>query len=452
VNDKIEQEPNSGLFDMNQDYASREEAIKALVGFETSTTSMKTLLREMQTTSVDSYKPQVLTQVLALSVVRYRNTIDFILSRSLSKKLLQNLSSRERNILRLALFELRWLETDISVISSYFPEIKHQFNDKFNYAINFNLDESIKDMPLVNQLSLKYSHPTFLVTTLLKNLNRDDTIRLLNTNNQSRTYYVRSNKLYPDSELVFEALENIDLQRDPDVPEISRVIHGIDTVISSELFKEGRVLIQDKASVLAVNALNPKPGEKIWDACAAPGMKTQLIAERMQGSGEIVATDIYEERVKSAQEWSKKLNAHHIEWIQADATKHVIEDADKILIDAPCSSTGILQTYPSFKWRLNKETLFALMTVQNKILNAILSAYAEKPGTEIVYSTCSLLPHEGESQIDSALQRHNVELVPALDYGSSGYAYFDCSNMVRRLFPHRHDSSGFFIARLRITR
>ncbi|MFW9834146.1 MAG: RsmB/NOP family class I SAM-dependent RNA methyltransferase [Candidatus Thorarchaeota archaeon] len=437
---------------MNQDHAPREDVIKALVGFETATTSMKTLLREMHTTSADSYEPRVLTQVLALSVIRYRNTIDFILSRSISKKHLQNLNSRDRNILRLALFEIKWLKTDKSEILSSFPEIKHQFYAELNNAVNFNLDESIKDMPIVNQLSLKYSHPTFLVATLLNNLNRDDTIRILNANNQSRTYYIRSNKLYDDSELVLESLENIDLQKDPDVPEISRVVHGIDTLISSELFKEGRVLIQDKASVLAVNALNPKPGEKIWDACAAPGMKTQLIAERMQGSGEIVATDIYKERVKSAQEWSKKLNAQQIEWLQADATEPVVKDADKILIDAPCSSTGTLQTYPSFKWRLNKETLFALMTVQNKILNAILSAYADRPGTEIVYSTCSLLPHEGESQIDSALQRHNVELVPALDYGSSGYTSFECSNMVQRLFPHRHDSSGFFIARLRVMR
>ena len=172
----------------------------------------------------------------------------------------------------------------------------------------------------------------------------------------------------------------------------------------------------------------------------------------MKGLGEIVATDIYEERVLVAEKLSRKLNAPHIEWIRADATKPIVQDADKILIDAPCTSTGVLQSYPSFKWRLNKETLFALMTVQNKILDAVLSAYAERLGTIVVFSTCSLLPHEGESQIESVLKKHNVELLPLWNNSSLGYSKFDCSELVQRLFPHKHNSSGFFIAKLQITR
>ena len=234
------------------------------------------------------------------------------------------------------------------------------------------------------------------------------------------------------------------------MPEVYRVIDDIDSIFSSQPFKDGRLIVQDKASVLTVNVLDPQPGQMIWDACAAPGMKTQLIAEKMQGIGHITASDIYEDRVKAAIGLSKKFRATRTEWICSDASKPSVHDADKILIDAPCTSTGVLQAYPSFKWRLNKETLFALMTVQNKILDAILSDYAEKPGTEVVFSTCSILPHEGESQIDSVLKRHNVELLQPSDCGSRGYPGFDCSAMVTRLFPHKHESSGFFIARLRI--
>ncbi|MFW9806638.1 MAG: transcription antitermination factor NusB [Candidatus Thorarchaeota archaeon] len=437
---------------MSQEIASREDAVKALVQYEEATTSMKTLLRELQTTSPDSYEAQALAQILALSVIRYRNTIDFILTRAFPKKSFQDISSRSRNILRLALFDFKWLHTGISEILSYFPEIELKYYEEFNNAIRFNLDESIKDLPDVNRMSLKYSHPTFLVETLLDNLERDDTIQLLNTNNQSRTYYIRPNRLYDDFELFLESLENVEFQRDSEVPEIYKVVHGIDNIVSSNSFKEGRILIQDKASVMAVNALDPTPGEKIWDACAAPGMKTQLIAERMNGLGEIIATDIYEERILISEKLSKKLNATQIKWKRADATKPIVLDANKILIDAPCTSTGVLQSYPSFKWRLNKETLFALMTVQNKILDAVLSAYSERPGTIIVFSTCSLLPHEGESQIDSALKKHNVKLLPLWNNSSLGYSKFDCSELVRRLFPHIHNSSGFFIAKLQVTR
>jgi 16S rRNA (cytosine967-C5)-methyltransferase len=160
---------------------------------------------------------------------------------------------------------------------------------------------------------------------------------------------------------------------------------------------------------------------------------------------------MYEERVKNAKEQAKKLNASEVQWLQADATKPIITDANRILIDAPCTSTGILQSYPSFKWRLNKESLFALMTIQNKILDGVLEAYADRPGTEIVYSTCSILPHEGESQIDSAMKSHNIELLEPYPYGNRGYPRFKCAKHVRRLFPHKHKTSGFFIARLRIT-
>jgi 16S rRNA (cytosine967-C5)-methyltransferase len=270
------------------------------------------------------------------------------------------------------------------------------------------------------------------------------------TNNQNRYYYIRPNKLFKHHESVLESLTDVQLVRDPDVPEVSRIVEGVDTVVKSQSFKDGRILIQDKASVVTVNALDPQPNQKIWDACAAPGMKTQLIAEKMQGRGELIATDIYKDRLNLAKARSRQLNVDITRWIHADASKAEILDADKVLIDAPCTSTGVLQAYPSFKWRLNKETLFDLMTVQNKILDGILTAYSDRSGTEIVFSTCSLLPHEGESQIDSAMKQHDVELMQLPEYGDSGYSGFDCSELAKRLFPHRHNCSGFFIAKLKI--
>jgi 16S rRNA (cytosine967-C5)-methyltransferase len=433
---------------MNQGQSTRSDALEALVQYEQSTTSMKTLLREMQTASADFTDSQIQTQSLSLSVVRFRNTIDFIVTRSLGKRKLQDLSLRDRNVLRLALYEVQWLNADLDETLSVYPEIASQYETEFKRAAAVDLDAVVAGMPTINRLSLKYSHPTFLVKTLLDNLTLDETIQLLKSNNKKRTYYIRPNRLYDEHESV---LDSFNVVRDPDIPEVYRISEGVESVVTSHLFKDGRFLIQDKASVVTVNALDPQPGQRIWDACAAPGMKTQLIAERLQGQGELVASDVYEDRVKIAKARSKQLNAINIEWIHADATTPKIHDADKILIDAPCTSTGVLQAYPSFKWRLNKDTLFALMTIQNKILDAILSDYANKTGTEIVFSTCSILPHEGESQIDSAMQRHNIELMQLPDYGNPGYSGFNCSAKVRRLFPHKHHCSGFFIARFRIT-
>ncbi|MHA2045339.1 MAG: RsmB/NOP family class I SAM-dependent RNA methyltransferase [Candidatus Thorarchaeota archaeon] len=436
---------------MNPGLSSRDDVVDALIEFEQSNTSMKTILREMQTSSADTPSFSGHTNLLSLSVVRFRNTIDFLITRSLGKRKLSDLSPRDRNTLRVALYEVRWLDADYDDTISRYPVIEKNYDEEFQQSISIDIDDVTKGMPIINQLSLCHSHPTFLVTTLLDNLPRKEAIHLLKASNQKRSYYIRPNRLYDDHESALDSLEGVQIIKDSDVPEVSRILDGVDNVVKSRLFKDGKILIQDKASVVTVNTLNPQPGQKVWDACAAPGMKTQLISERLRGQGAVIATDVYEDRVKQAQALSKQLNMHNVEWLQADATDPGVLDADKILIDAPCTSTGILQAYPSFKWRLNKETLFALMTIQNKILDSVLTAYAEMPDTEIVFSTCSILPHEGESQIDSAMKRHSIEFLPLPEYGDSGYLGFECSTHVRRLFPHKHNCSGFFIARFKVT-
>lgn len=437
---------------MNQNLLIRTEAIEALNQFEQSSTSMKTLLREMQTTSTDYTDSQIHIHSLALSVIKFRNTLDYLISRTLGKRKLQSLTIQNRNLLRLLIYETKWLNSDLEELIAFYPDVTFQDKKILRKGIAIDVATTFQHMPEINRLSLQYSHPTFLVKTLLDNMKRDETIELMKANNQKRNYYIRPNKLRENTDSILNTLEDVELEQIPDVPEVVRVIHGIDSVIKSKSFQEGLILIQDLASVLTVKSLAPQPGEKIWDSCAAPGMKTQLIAEMMKGQGQIVATDVYDERVRAASARSQFLRADRIQWLQADATKPMILDADKILIDAPCTSTGILQVYPSFKWRLNKKTLFALMTIQNKLLDGILAAYQDKPGTEIVFSTCSILPHEGESQIDSVMERHDIELIEPFPFGDAGYPKFKCSKYVKRLFPHKHNTSGFFIAKLRIKR
>ena len=435
---------------MNQNMSIRADAIEALNRFEQSSTSMKALLREMQTTSSDSTEYQSHIQSLSLSVIKFRNTLDYLISRTLGKRKLQSLTMQNRNILRLLLYETKWLNSNLDELLAFYPEVTFQDKKILQEAIAIDVATIFQQMPEINRLSLQYSHPTFLVKTLLDNMKRNETIELMKANNQKRTYYIRPNRLWEDTDSILNTLEDVELEQIPDVPEIARVVHGIDSVIKSKSFQEGLILIQDLASVLTVKTLDPQPGEKIWDSCAAPGMKTQLIAEMMKGQGTIIATDVYGDRVRAASDRSQFLKASQIQWLQADATKPMVLDADKILIDAPCTSTGILQVYPSFKWRLNKKTLFALMTIQNKLLDGILTAYQDKPGTEIVFSTCSILPHEGESQIDSVMERHDIELIEPFPFGDPGYPKFKCSKYVKRLFPHKHNTSGFFIAKLRI--
>ncbi len=387
-----------------------------------------------------------------LGVVRFLNTIDYIAIRALGRRNLSDLPNRTQNLLRLATYEGRWMKTPMTSILTVLqedPELARVVDN----AIELDLDKKTENLTPSNALGVKFSHPTFLVDTFLEHLDRDEAIDLMNQNNGARDYFFRLNKLLEKQDEVLPLLESQGVAWEPvsDISGLLRVVHGVNALFGSDEFKDGRILVQDKGSIAVGLALDVKPGMNVWDACAAPGMKTHLLWESMESRGQLIATDINAERLEIAKKRCSFLGCEGVKFVEADAATAPVSDAEKILIDAPCTSTGILRSHPSYKWRLNKSMLMSIMSIQNKILDGVLSAYSDKPGTEIVFATCSLLPHEGESQIDSAMTRHQFELLEIPFKGSPGYSGFECSDKVVRLFPHRHNSNGFFIAKMRIT-
>ncbi|MHA1933778.1 MAG: transcription antitermination factor NusB [Candidatus Thorarchaeota archaeon] len=429
----------------------RYDAVEALIEYDSSNASIQSIVRRLSTKLELRRDNRARMESLVLGVIRHLNTIDFLLTRSLKKGKLVSLATETRNSLRIALYEIHWIGTPLQDIMNTTSH-SNGILDILQKASNIRLPDLVKRMSNEGRLSIEFSHPTFLVRTLLDNLPHDEAVSLMKANNKPPESYLRINNLLESDEEVFSNLRDmgVEFKEDSQVPGVYEIAKGRWNLISSDLFKDGRVIIQNKGSVLVTHAMQLEPNEVVWDACAAPGMKTQLICEGIRNQGHVVASDISSTRLKTAKEMGLARSCENVDWIHADASRPPINDASKILIDAPCTSTGILRSHPSFKWRLNKATLFEIMTIQNKILNGILEAYSEKPGTEIVYATCSLLPHEGESQIDSAMSRFNIELLDIPGSGVEGYSGFACSKKVRRLFPHLHDTDGFFIARFRI--
>lgn len=431
----------------------REKTLDVLQKYETGRQSIRSLLREYR--DVNEFDTNFFAGIefLSIGIVRFQNTIDFYLSRGSGPVNIKELVSSNRNLLRIAVYQYFWLDIPISAIIEYLAQIDRKFIQIMKRLEKLDFVKAIARLPKEEQMSINYSHPTFLIKTLLDNLGETETIELLAENNHGSSSYIRPNHLISTSEIIKEIneIEGVDIESDSDVKGIFRIWKGLDRVVKSEPFVSKKVLIQDKASYLTAMVLNPKPGEFVWDACAAPGMKTQLLWELMKQKGRLVATEIDPTRYQIAKDRSVTLGLENVEWRLEDASKNPVEDADKILIDAPCTSTGMLRSHPSFKWRLNKKSLFSIMTIQNKILEGILSGYSKSPGTEIVFATCSILPHEGESQIDSIIDRYNVELVDVHRLDRTGYNEFACSKMVRRLFPHTHRTDGFFIAKMRVT-
>ncbi len=434
------------------DYSLIEEALFLLNRFDHSNSTMKSLFRDVA--NERDYPRPVRGQLenLVMGTVRFRNTIDFLAARAIGRLRFTDLPESLKNSLRLAIFATRWLRWSITEYKdqTLLTELT-DYQAVLERARKMNLDRLIAKLNDANKLGVKYSHPTFIVQTLLEHLPMEEVIQHLRTNNILDEQYLRVNHLLTDDSVMDELdQDSLEIEPDPDIPGLFAVKKGINLIVRSNLFWQGRVLIQDKSSIIAVHALDPRPGETIWDSCAAPGMKTQLILELMNNEGMVIATDIRPARLQMALAGGKIPPDSPVDWVVADASHPPVKYADKILIDAPCSSTGMLQSHPSFKWRLNKKTLLTLMSIQNKILTGIIDHFAEYPGTEIVYSTCSILPHEGESQIDSIMSSRDITLMDVPGVGSPGYSGFACSSRVKRLFPHRHHTNGFFIARFRI--
>ncbi|MHA1737564.1 MAG: RsmB/NOP family class I SAM-dependent RNA methyltransferase [Candidatus Heimdallarchaeota archaeon] len=440
----------SKISDTKNASIANETTIKILTKYQETQDTIRNLIRQQLAENKFSNDVAALIQSSSIGVIRYLNTINFILKQMRKKNGIKDSSNEDLNRLRLAFFKGFWQKIPFNNLLPIIKTKEHLI--VLADALQFDLHTRVKSVNFYTRNSLLHSHPSFLVESLSEKLGRKEAIALLRRNNYPAKSYLRVNQFAQDPDEILTSLKKkgIILRKDNDIPFLFEIQAGLMEAISTDYFTKGKIFIQDKASVFAVTTLDPKPGDIILDACAAPGMKTQLIWELMNGKGHLMASDINYNRLKGAQQRTQSFGQENIDWINNDASETSILRANKILIDAPCTSTGIIQSHPSYKWRLNKKRLFAIMTIQNKILDGILSRYSDKPGTEIVYATCSFLPHEGENQIDSILERFDIELLDGPKQGSNGYANYKCTQKVKRFFPHIHGTNGFFISRFRI--
>ncbi len=293
-------------------------------------------------------------------------------------------------------------------------------------------------------MTVEYSLPRWLVRRLMKLLGPREACELMGAMNK-RTYWIRVNTLKCSVEAAMRRLEALDVEveEDTDFPILLRIRKGnIKRIILSPLVRKGLVFLQDKASVAVVYALKPEPGERILDACAAPGMKTTLIAQLMENRGFVVAVDLSARRLAVLRKILKRAGVKIVEPLHADSRKLPSYTCfDKVLVDAPCTSSGAIAADPSLRLRLERVDILRYSTIQRALLRFSLSM-----GNTVVYSVCSLLPEEGEEIIDSLISK--LKLLPVRIPGNTGYPGYKCSNQVRRLFPHKHQTLGFFIARV----
>lgn len=224
--------------------------------------------------------------------------------------------------------------------------------------------------------------------------------------NQEADVILRANTLKTDINKLQAALfdQNIETENLKGYPLALKLKERVN-VFQSELFKEGWFEVQDASSQLVAELLDVKPGMRVVDACAGAGGKTLHLASLMENKGQLIALDIYANKLNELKRRAKRAGAFNIETRFIDSTKVIKklhEKADRVLIDAPCSGLGVLKRNPDAKWKLQPEFIENIQKTQAEILENYSKMV--KPGGKMVYATCSILPSENEKQIKHFLK------------------------------------------------
>ena len=267
------------------------------------------------------------------------------------------------------------------------------------------IDEKIDSLPPEERLSAKYSHPAWVIRRWLDRFGLSDTEELCSFNNAVPVITVRQNVLLDNHPRLDAALseENQNIQVSKFANRYFDLPGGFD-VFRWDAIKEGEVTVQDVSAGLSVLLLDPQPGETVIDMCAAPGGKTGAIAERMKDEGRVIAVDSDKYRLSLVEKQAERLKLKSVELIEGDGTNISLPTADRILVDAPCSGTGVFAKRSDIRWRKSEKDIEELSSLQVDLLRN--AARQLKKGGILVYSTCTMEPEENSGVVREFLREH----------------------------------------------
>lgn len=256
------------------------------------------------------------------------------------------------------------------------------------------------------------------------------------------TPYIRVNLLKNSVEEAQQKLEEIGLDyKQANWFSEFKAVSRLGTVINSQVMKDGYISIHDEAQGLVCHLMAPQSGDKVVDLCAAPGSKTTYMAEIMKNQGMILAVEINEVRMKMVVENANRLGINIIKPVLADGRNFSIEGIDKILIDAPCSNSGVIAKRPEVRERVNSKVIKRLAKLQYDLISN--AATFLKVDGSLVYSTCSILPEENEDVIELFIKNNpNFMVEPASSFTPIGDTYL-------KILPGTCYTDGVFAARLK---
>lgn len=449
-NFQLEYHTISGLYE-----GVRGLAVKILNRVERTDAYLERLLdNEMRNSELKGPDKALLYEIVH-GVVRWMGRLDWILNgfyKGTFSKAIPNL----KNGLRVALYQILFLDRvpDYAAVNDAVEFVKKLQGQKPADLTNAILRNIIRsknairypspEEDLIGYLSAFYSHPSWLVKRYVERFGRDETEKLLIANNEKPYLTLRVNFQLVKPEDFKNLLDSVNLKYSPGrfLTEFFK-LQNLTNITAWEYFAKGYFNIQDESAGLACRLLDVRDGMRVLDLCAAPGGKTAYLAALMHSTGEIVAIDRFESRLKLLMNNMKRLSITNVKTVETDALNYNGDLFDRVLADVPCSGTGTLSKKPDIKWKKDLFDLKGIINTQQKLLHK--AAQLVKPGGVLVYSTCSIEPEENIGIVKKFLETHSdFKLVNASDKFPP--EILDENGCVQT-FPHRHKMDGAFAAK-----
>lgn len=381
---------------------------------------------------------------LVYGVLENKLRLDYYIDR-IADNGIESLKIQELTIIRMGIYQLGYMDSvpeyaaineSVDIAKRYCKSKTGLINGVLREYQNRKMQLHLppRDEDEIRYLSIKYSYAPWIIEMWLRYYSMDFVEKLLAAGNAKPPLTIRMNWLKIRKNDLKKALEDRGYEvEDGKICQNALYVKG-SGVLESELYRSGLFTPQDESSMLASEKLGVKQGDVVMDVCAAPGGKTTAIAERMNNTGKVIASDIYRRKLDVVDKEAKRLGITNIETRSWDATRvdsTMVGKADRVIVDAPCSGLGVVRRKPEIKYKEKTDELLLLPKKQLAILSAS-SSYVKAGGT-LIYSTCTINPEENEKVVEAFLKKNrDFERVERL-----------------LLLPNVNDTDGFFICVMR---
>ena len=435
---------------------ARETALRVLVSCRTNSAWADAALKAQMDRDGLSGPDAALCTRLVYGVMQQRMLLDFYIGAYCSQKP-DHLQPPLLDILRLGAYQILFLDKvpDSAAVNesvNLTKKVKRAQASGLVNAVLRKISQNKNDLPAIpdrdeaRYLSIRYSHPKWLVKRLLAIVGREETEAFLAANNGVAPMTVQVNPMKTTEAELTAELESAGVSVKPHswVPGCLE-LSGTGDLTALAAFREGKFLVQDPAARLVSLIAGVKLGDRVLDVCAAPGGKTFSAAFEMQGEGSILSCDLHENKLKRIREGAERLGLTCVETAAADGRNRNPEwesAFDVVLVDAPCSGLGIIRKKPDTRYK-KADDLFTLPVIQEAILDNA-AAYV-RPGGTLIYSTCTILPEENEQVAAVFLAAHP-------EFSREPFALpvpVGETDGQLTLWPQRYDTDGFYICRMK---